>query len=239
MYQRINVMSMRELWYLNGAGGENEALASMRRRSWHALAKGSSVWIEDRVLTPGMRTSDHYVFSPGQIEVLFSPYGARVAGQHVALSDASFTLLSPGEVFSPSDAWTFTTDQRGWSAVNVAGETFHEQGWCFSPARDPNLYGPPVRLEAASYDALSVTMTAGKVGQAQFFYRQRPEEAYAEVASVKFEVQPGTHNYVVPLGAEWGRMARVEGLRLDPVEGGNPSEGESNTVCIEEIRLLP
>ncbi|HET6313083.1 MAG TPA: hypothetical protein VFH60_04555, partial [Chloroflexia bacterium] len=62
---------------------------------------------------------------------------------------------------------------------------------------------------------------------------------YAESASAEFEVRPGTHNYVVPLGADWSSMETVEGLRLDPVESGNPSEGDLNKVCVEEIRLLP
>jgi hypothetical protein len=239
MYGRINIMSTRELWYLWGPGGEDRAVASIRRRTWHALAKGSSVWIEDRVLAPGVRTSDHYVFSPPQIDALLSPYGARAKGEQVAAGVAQFTRLSPGQVFSPVDAWSFKTSQEGWSAVNVAGETFSEQGWCFYPARDPNLYGPPVHVRAASYSALSVTMTTGTAGQGQFFFRQRPEEPYAEAASEEFEVRPGAHNYVVPLGAEWGSMTTIQGLRLDPVEGDNPSGGESTKVCVEEIRLLP
>jgi hypothetical protein len=82
-------------------------------------------------------------------------------------------------------------------------------------------------------------MTTGTAGQGQFFFRQRPEEPYAEAASEEFEVRPGAHNYVVPLGAEWGSMTTIQGLRLDPVEGDNPSGGESTKVCVEEIRLLP
>ncbi|HVF99003.1 MAG TPA: glycosyltransferase family 39 protein, partial [Chloroflexia bacterium] len=239
MYGRINVMSTRELWYLWGPGGEGQAVANIRQRMWHALAKGSSVWIEDRALAPGVRTSDHYVFSGEQIDSLLSPYGPRAEGDKVRAGDAVFTRLSPGEVFSPTDAWTFTTDQAGWSGVNLVGETLGEQGWCFYPAQDPNLYGPPVRLRAANYSSLSVTMTAGVTGRGQFFYKQRPEEPYAETASVEFEVRAGAHNYVVPLGGEWSNLQAVEGLRLDPVEGGSPSEGAINKVCVEEIRLLP
>lgn len=239
MYGRINVMSTRELWYQAGPGGEDLAVAGIRQRMWHALAKGSSVWLENRVLSPGVRTSDHYVFSPEQIDLLLSPYGTRIDREHVAAGDANFMRLTPREVFSPANAWTFTKDQAGWSGVNVLGEAVGEQGWCFHPARDPNLYGPPVSLQAANYSALSVTMTAGKTGRGQFFYRQRPDEPYAESASVEFEVRPGTHNYVVPLGAEWSSMATVEGLRLDPLESGDPSDGDANKVCVEEIRLLP
>ncbi|MDQ5823479.1 MAG: glycosyltransferase family 39 protein [Chloroflexota bacterium] len=239
MYDRINVMSARELWYQGGASGQDEAVTAIRRRLWHALAKGSSVWIEDRVLTPGVRISDHYVFSREEIDVLLSPYGDRVEGTQVAAGSASFTRISPNEVYSKADSWTFATDEQGWSAANVAGETVGEQGWCFSPREDPSLYSPPLRLQTSGYGTVYIVVDSAAPGRAQLFFRQNPEEPYNEESSVGFQVEPGTHSYEVPLGPEWRRMESVQGLRLDPVESGDPSAGEANRVCIKEIRLQP
>ncbi|HEX8600243.1 MAG TPA: DUF2723 domain-containing protein [Chloroflexia bacterium] len=239
MYDRINVMSARELWYAGGASGQDEAVTAMRRRLWHALAKGSSVWIEDRVLTTGVRISDHYVFTQEEINALLSPYGERVVGTPVAVSQANFTHLSPHEVYSKARRWTFATDEQGWSAANVAGETVSEQGWCFSPREDPGLYSPPLRLQTGGYSTVYIVMDTSAPGRTQFFFRQRPEEPYSEVSSVQFQVEPGTHGYEVPLGPEWEHMETIQGLRLDPVESGDPSVGGANRVCIKEIRLQP
>lgn len=239
MYDRINVMSARELWYQGGTPGQDEAVAAMRRRSWHALAKGSSVWIEDRVLTPGVRISDHYVFSTEEIEALLSPYGERVAGDPVDVGAANFTHISPQEVYSKARGWTFTADEQGWSAANIVGEIVSEHGWCFSPSKDPGLYSPPLRLETSEYSSVHVVMSAEVPGRAQFFFRQRPEEPYSEEFSAQFQVEPGIRSYDVPLGAGWQRVGSVGGLRLDPVESGDPSAGEANHVCILEIRLQP
>lgn len=239
MYDRINVMSARELWYQGGASGQDEAVTAIRRRLWHALAKGSSVWIEDRVLTPGVRTSDHYVFTREEIDVMLSPYGERVAGTQVAAGPASFTHISPNEVYSKADRWTFTSDEQGWSAANVSGELVGEQGWCVSPREDPALYSPPLRLQTSGYGTVYVVMDTLAPGQAQFFFRQNPEEPYSETSSVQFQVEPGTHSYDVPLGPEWQRTESVQGLRLDPMESGDPSLGEANRMCVKEIRLQP
>ncbi|MDQ3929194.1 MAG: glycosyltransferase family 39 protein, partial [Chloroflexota bacterium] len=239
MYDRINIMSARELWYQGGVEGQDEAVVAMRRRLWHALAKGSSVWIEDRVLTPGVRTSDHYVFSSEQIEMLLSPYGERVAGNQITLGTSTFTQLSPSNVYSKADGWTFTSYEEGWSAVNVTGEATGEQGWCFSPREDPALYSPPVRLQTSDYSTLSVAMSTTTPGRAQFFFRQGSEEPFSEVASVAFDVEAGTHDYKVSLGPEWKRIQAVEGMRLDPLEKGDPAPGGANLVCVGKIELLP
>ncbi|MDQ3706259.1 MAG: hypothetical protein M3437_13805 [Chloroflexota bacterium] len=239
MYDRINVMSARELWYQGGASGQDEAVTAIRRRLWHALAKGAPVWIEDRVLTSGVRISDHYVFSREEVDVLLSPYGERLEGTQVAAGSAIFTRFSPSEVYDKADSWTFTTDEQGWSAANVAGETVSEQGWCFSPREDPGLYSPPVRLQANNYGSVYIVMDTAAPGRAQFFFRQNPDEPYSEASSVQFQVEPGTHGYEVPLGPEWQRTQSVQGMRLDPVESGDPSLGDANRVCVKEIRLQP
>jgi hypothetical protein len=235
-YDRINVMSSRELWYLvGGAAGRQAAVQAITQRVWHALAKGSSAWIEDRVLTPGAQISDHYVFTPGEIRKLLSPYGDPVRPEQNQAGPESFYVLSPNRVDSKLRDWEFEQDQQGWSGVNIAGERIGTGGWCFAPQDDPNLYGPPIRLDARSVPQIEIDMQTAIAGTAQLFYRGDPLEPYSEKQSIKFEVKPGQRFYILPTKDAPGWQGTIRGLRFDPVERGDVTGSVEDNVCLKSI----
>lgn len=235
-YNRINIMSTRELWYLaGGAGGREAALQSIRQRMWHALAKGSSVWLEGRVLTPGEQISDHYVFTPAEIDRLLSPYGLKVEADEVTMGPEPFYRLSPENAYSPRADWTFTDAQSGWSGVNVSNERIGNRGWCFTPLQDPNLYGPPIRLTLAAGGQVEIQMTTAYDGEAQLFYRTG-SEPYSEERSITFKVSPDREFYIFPTAELPGRPGTITGLRFDPPEAGDVTGSVDTTICVKSIR---
>jgi hypothetical protein len=234
-YDRINLMSTRELWYSHaGLPGREAAIRDIRARAWHALAKGSSVWIEDRVLAAGEQSGDRYVFTQSEVERLLTLYRERTAPVAVEVGPSTFHRLSPGEVIDRRTDWAFALDSAGWSGVNLAGESFGEEGWCFAVGSDPNLYGPPLRIDASQYGRLVVNMRSESAGEAQLFFRHGYSEAYSEEKSLRFDVSAGAELYTLDLAALSGWNGTVTGLRLDPVE-----EGDGSKVCISRIELLP
>ncbi|HKP53848.1 MAG TPA: glycosyltransferase family 39 protein [Chloroflexia bacterium] len=238
-YGRINIMSTRELWYLlGGAKGNSAAIDSIKQRAWHALAKGESVWIEDRVLTSGQQAGDHYVFRDDEVKTLLDLYGEPATPEQVTVGPATFYKFSPTSLFSKSEGWQFSTGQSGWSGVNVNEENFKGEGWCFAPMQDPSLYGPPLKLDASQRKHLEISMSSGIGGKAQLFYRDSPEVPYAEEKSVMFDIVPGEQIYSIDLADAPGWTGTIAGLRLDPVEAGIPSS-QNNRVCVREVHLLP
>jgi 4-amino-4-deoxy-L-arabinose transferase-like glycosyltransferase len=238
-YNRINVMSTRELWYLlGGLLGRDSAIANIKQRAWHALAKGASVWIEDRVVTPGSQAGDHYVFDEGEAKNLLDLYGEPAATEQVIVGPETFYKLSPSSTFSKRASWQFEANQAGWSGVNISGETFDGRGWCFAPMNDPNLYGPPLRADANAFTHLEISMSSGIKGSAQLFYRDSPQVSYSEDKSYQFNIVPGEQTYVVSLADSPSWSGTIAGLRLDPLAQGIPTSPE-NRVCIREIKLLP
>jgi hypothetical protein len=233
LYSRPNVTSARELWYSHGgAGGRAGAIREIRQRAWHALAKGSSVWVEDRVMQPGEPGGDFYVFSPEQIEQLRNLYGTPMEWSPPG-HDVPFWKASPETARDMRTEWRFSEDENGWSGVNVVGERFGPEGWCFVPAADPNLYGPPVQLEAAQYSAAEIELSSPSEGRAQLFFRADPTAPYAEDSSTTFTVGPGTRTYRLPLSGPSGWTGLIAGLRLDPLESGDGRE-----VCVKRIGLV-
>lgn len=238
-YDRINIMSTRELWYLlGGASGREAAIASIKERATHALAKGAQVWVEDRVLTPGSQAGDRYVFSADEIKELLDLYGEAAQTEKVSAGPESFYLLSPSTAYSKADDWLFTGGREGWTGVNLAEERFASEGWCFAPQEDPNLYGPPLRLDASKYGRVEIYMNSDIRGNAQLFYRESPEVPYSEDRSISFGVEAGTQTYAIDLKGAPGWSRTIEGLRFDPLERGVPSSPD-NRVCVKEVRLLP
>ncbi len=238
-YNRINVMSTRELWYLlGGVGGRNAAIANIKERAWHALAKGSSVWLEDRVLTPGTQSGDHYVFTPEELKTLLNLYGVPLTPEKVSAGPETFYRLTPQSSYGKNTDWQFTADHAGWSGVNVSGDTFQEAGWCFALQNDPNLYGPPMQLDVSSFKRLEISMKSSIGGVAQLFYRASPDAPYSEENSLQFSIEPGEQTYSIALGGAPGWSGTIEGLRFDPLEQGIPSSAE-NRVCVKEVRLVP
>jgi 4-amino-4-deoxy-L-arabinose transferase-like glycosyltransferase len=238
-YNRINIISTRELWYLlGGAPGRLAAIANIKQRAWHALAKGESVWIEDRVVIPGSQAGDHYVFNEGEVKNLLDLYGEPAAAEQILVGPEMFYKLSPASTFSKRDDWQFIENQAGWSAVNTSGETLDSKGWCFAPLNDPNLYGPPMRADAAIYRRLEISVSSGIKGSAQLFFRDSPQVPYSEDKSFQLDIVSGEQTYVVTLADSLAWSGTIAGLRLDPVEQGIPSSPE-NRVCIKEIKLLP
>jgi len=238
-YDRINIMSTRELWYLYGGAGHRTAAAgAITNRIWHALAKGSSVWIEKRVLEPGQQISDHYVFSEQEVQTLLRPYGDTVQPEQVRAGPEVFYRLSPQRVFATHPEWDFVEDQAGWSGVNIAGERVGREGWCFGAGEDPNLYGPPLKLQAQEYALLEIVMASDVAGRAQLFYRADPTTPYSEERSLPFDVLPGVQQYKIDLRHAPGWEGELRGLRLDPVEGADAAGGTAHDVCVRSIRLL-
>lgn len=234
LYGRDNIMSTRELWYLmGGAQGRGRAVQAIRQRAWHSLAKGSSVWLEERALLTGEQTSDHYVFSRQEVDQLLSPYGERTTFDRVAAGPEPFYRLSPDKVFSAASSWEFAADQEGWSGVNIADEAVSQAGWCFAPQNDPALYGPPIRAQAARVE---VRINSGLAGRAQLFYRADVSTPYAEENSVSFNLVKGDETYTIDL-PRGGNRGTIQGLRLDPIEKGEAA-GADNMMCVRSIRLL-
>lgn len=238
-YDRINIMSTREQWYLfGGASARSASLNDIRQRAWHALAKGASVWVEDRVLTPGEQTGDHYVFSESELVDLLNLYGAPATPEPVSAGPSTFYKLSPAMAYSSKSDWQFLTDRAGWTAAGIANETFSDQGWCFAPLDDPNLYGPPLRLDATQYSKLEINMNSGIRGDAQLFYREDHNIPYSEEKSIQFENVQGEQIYSIPLDTAPGWSGTIAGIRFDPVERAVPSATE-NRVCIRRIQAVP
>jgi 4-amino-4-deoxy-L-arabinose transferase-like glycosyltransferase len=235
LYQRENVMSTRELWYLmGGAHGRGRAVQAIRQRIWHSLAKGSSVWLEERALLTGEQTSDHYVFSRQEVDQLLSPYGERAVLDRVTAGPEPFYRLSPDKVYSAASSWEFAADQEGWSGVNIAGEAVAQAGWCFTPQNDPAVYGPPIRAQA---DRIEVRINSGLAGRAQLFYRADVPTPYAEENSASFNLVKGDETYTIDL-PRGGNKGTIQGLRLDPIEKGDAAAGTDNIICVRSIRLL-
>lgn len=240
IYDRINIMSTRELWYRHGGlAGRSAAIDELRHATWHALAKGSSVWIEDRVLAPGKQISDHYVLTQNEIDDLLAPYGERVQPEQVDTGPARFFKLSPDRVYSKENEWLFTADQQGWAGINIDLESVGDVGWCFRPREDPNLYSPPLRLEANSTRQVQILLNSGITGKAQFFYRGDFAQPYNEGNSLTFDVAPGEKSYTLTLDNASGWRGTIEGIRLDPVVNGDVSAGPKDKICVEQIKLLP
>ncbi len=238
-YNRINVVSTRELWYLHGgASGRGVALGDIKQRTWHALAKGASVWIEDRVLTPGEQAGDHYVFTDGEVRSLLTPYERTVSPQEVATGPSLFYKLSPLVIRSTSRDWQFATNQLGWSGVNVTSESFSAEGWCFTPLEDPSVYGPPLQLHAPPIKRIEISMSSGIKGRAQLFYRSSPDTPYSEEQSVAFDIEQGDQTYSITSSDASGWGGTVASFRLDPVERGIPGASD-NRVCVKRIQLIP
>jgi hypothetical protein len=234
-YERINVMSTRELWYLSGgAQGRQDAVERIKQRMWHALAKGSNVWIEGRVLVTGEQRSDHYVFSEEEIEALLSPYGERVEAERIEAVPEAFYKLTPQNAFSRKAEWEFERSQEGWSGVNIANERVGAQGWCFSPRKDPNLYGPPLQLQADSIPQVEIEISAAAPATAQLFYRSG-SEPYSEERSARFEIDPNEAYYILQTNALPGWSGTITGLRLDPAEG-DVTGGVDNSICLKSLR---
>jgi hypothetical protein len=237
-YNRINLVSTRELWYRSGgAAGRQEAAGAIRQRIWHTLAKGGNVWLEDRVLATGPQTSDHYVFSPEQVEEILSPYGERSSPEKVEAGPQAVYRLSPENAFSNATEWRFERDEEGWSGVNIAGAHTGADGWCFSPLEDPALYGPPVRIEAATLTAAEIMIKSNAPATAQLFYKRGPSEPYAEERSLTFEIEPGERYYTLDLTNAPGWVDTIRGLRLDPLEGPAVTAGVENIVCIKDVSV--
>jgi hypothetical protein len=205
---------------------------------WHALAKGSDVWIEDRVLTPGVRTSDHYVFSTEEVDALLSPYGRPVKPEIVEVGPQRFHRLSADVVYSTAAEWRFAAGQEGWTGINIAGDTVSERGWCFAPGADPNLYSPPVRIDADTIPALEVTIRSPEAGKAQLFFRKDVRLPYSEEQSLSFDIAAGESTYRLDTADLPAWQGTVVGLRLDPIESGSVAPNVDNTVCIRKIVII-
>jgi hypothetical protein len=240
LYGRINVMSARELWYSHGGiEGRARAIEEIRSRAWHALAKGASVWFEDRVLMPGNgeQRGDFYVFTEPELALLKVLYDTPTPITPPELpSELPFFKVNPDQVADRRTTWSFTQNENGWSGVNVAGESFGAEGRCFSALADPALYGPPVLLNAEEYSRLEIDMSSALLGLAQIFFRAKPSDSYTEESSVAFGIEPGERTYTVNLGNSDKWTGVIRGLRFDPIEQG---DGSGKTMCIKEIRLVP
>ena len=239
-YGRANLISARELWYTEaGAAGRPAAVVAIQERIWHALAKGATVWIEDRVLTPGPQQADHYVFSPTEIATLRAPYGAPVPADVVPAGPALFQRLDPRRVTSPATAWDFHAGPQGWSAVNLGSATVDAAGWCVTPEADPAFYGPPLSLDNGVYRVATIRLRSVSTGPAQLFYRADPAQPYDEAQSVTFAVTPGLRTYTVPLALAPAWRGPLRGLRFDPLPQGDAALGAANRICLESLSLLP
>ena len=239
-YQRINVMSTRELWYLlGGAKGRAEAIQAIKERAWHALAKGSSVWLEDRVLAPGQQLGDHYVFTEEEIKSLLNLYGEPAVPEQVSTGPEKFYKLSPTSVFGKNTGWQFDKDPRGVARGKYKWRDRGPGGLVLRAAERSKLYGPPIRAEASAFAHLEISMNSGISGNAQLFYRNDASVPYAEEQSVSFPIEPGDQTYSVDLQSAPGWSGSIVGLRFDPIEQGIPSSLE-NRVCVKSVRrLLP
>jgi hypothetical protein len=149
-----------------------------------------------------------------------------------------FFKLAASSIFGTNIDWVFRQDRAGWSGVNLSNETYGEDGWCFAPQIDPNLYGPPMRVGASAFKHLEISMSSGIGGDAQLFYRGDVSIPYAEENSLQFSIEPGEQTYSISLQGARGWAGTIAGLRIDPVEQGIPTSLE-NRVCVKEVRLVP
>ena len=231
-YDRPNVISTRELWYSEGGqAGRANAVSEIERRVWHALAKGENAWIEDRVRSPGLQISDHFVFTPAEISAIMSPYGQRVDGEPVKTGPQTFSRLSPDRVYDTRTEWRFAGTQEGWSGVNIADERIGAGGWCFTTQGDPNLYGPPMQLPARGVNGLTIAMSSSTSGKAQLFFRTDYTKPYSEENSIRFDVAEGEHIYALDLTTAPGWTGVISGLRLDPLEDAG------SNICAKGLHL--
>lgn len=122
-------------------------------------------------------------------------------------------------------AWTFDHDELGWAQTMDLTALRVEAG-CLearSTGNDPALFGPPTRIRAAEFGAISIRLRLRRVdGQlfrdrAQLFWRtdRLPE---SEASSERFDVigDGAWHEYRIPVKANRRWRGTITRLRLDP-----------------------
>jgi hypothetical protein len=233
-----------DTWSLNkaiseyGAGGWEGVCARVQGRVEAALARGSAVLISHDVVYPPEQPaplSDPVLKRAGlaqeQVTRCFAPYLAE--SERLALGDGlpPFYRLPSAQELAETTGWDFTRSRWGWRAHNVRDEQRGAAGWEFTPAVDPQVWSPPLRLDTARYRGIAFQLaftppptTTATLAPASFelFFLDEDGEIdprYAVQQPLEHAAQPVS--YTVVLEGRPGWLGVVTGFRLDPIGVGD------------------
>lgn len=141
-----------------------------------------------------------------------------------------YEINKPG----PRTAWEFSKpEDRNWHAGNMTNLSYAD-GMMSAKAqdRDPALYSPQVKLDAASFKTIEIKMRMDKGEEAQVFF-SRPRGEMTEERSIRFPVKGDGqfHVYEIDMATNPHWRGTIGQLRLDP----NSAEGSK--VDIEYMKL--
>ncbi len=132
--------------------------------------------------------------------------------------------------------WDFRIpEQRVWSVGNVSGVTWDEDGLSCISGDDPLMMGPGMKLNAARYRAIEITMRSDAGLFGQVFWGVQVG-AMSEETSARFNlINDGQwHTYRVDLTGHPLWRGQIGQMRLDPVAGAAGSR-----FGVQRIRLVP
>ncbi len=134
-------------------------------------------------------------------------------------------------------------NSEGWTAANaqVSGGSPSGGLWEITvPGNDPAVTSPELRLDAASYSSLSVTVAndgnpaAASIMQVFWTRFGSPNFAEANSASVAISNDGSLTTYTFDLSLSPGWTGEIDTLRIDPVLSGN-----GNTVRFDSVVFTP
>jgi hypothetical protein len=131
-------------------------------------------------------------------------------------------------------AWRFVESLQGWSSWGIDGPRFEKDGWCFTGGIDPQLKGPPIRIDAGTWTQLALDLTIDAASsRAQVFWRSSDGD-YSLENPLDVELHRGREVYRVKLSEAPGWRNSIVQIRVDPVPGKDASSTPVNA-CVHGI----
>jgi len=136
--------------------------------------------------------------------------------------------------------WDFTNDSLGWRTNDADFSGFDGLAWKFDPGSDPWIQSPAFSESAEQYNAVLVVMdsrAANTNGRIYFTTQSSPN--YSDDKWVAFTLKPnGSYRlYRIPMSQHPSWKGIITGLRLDPVDTGDPGSG-SDYVYVDSIQFV-
>ncbi|WP_129674048.1 protein O-mannosyl-transferase family [Candidatus Chloroploca sp. Khr17] len=238
--QHPNVISLNQAVALTGNDWP-AACALIQERIATALASGYAVFIADDAIRPPPAPpgepptpSERLGLAPEEVAACYAPYLAALRPLELAAPLPSYGVLDAAQTLAEGPGWAFTELEWGWQVRNATIIGRDATGWRLEPGVDPALISPPIRLEAAAFATIEITMAATTAARdAQLFWLDENGQT-DEDRSVRWTLVEGEEfaTYRLDLAAAPGWQGIITGLRLDPVGVG---DGES--IVLASIQL--